>query len=142
MTRLLAACLAVAFASFATAQAPVRPHTIQGRVTSDSGGPINRADVIVTIAPSAEVVTGATDAAGAYRITIANATGEYILNISALGFRPFRQRVTIRAGDSVATSGSGDGVGGGGSALSQPARNRTAPTRSAAIRMTHSPGRR
>lgn len=84
--------------------AQTRPHAIQGRVTSDSGGtPINAADVIVTIAPSAEVVMGKTDATGTYRIAIANPTGEYILNISALGFKPFRQRVTIPAGDTVAT---------------------------------------
>jgi hypothetical protein len=85
------------------AQTP-RPHIIQGRVTSDSGGkPISTADVIVTIAPSAETVLGKTDADGAYRLTIANATGEYILNISALGFRAFRQRVTIKPGDTLAT---------------------------------------
>jgi hypothetical protein len=34
---------------------------------------------------------------------IDNPTGEYILNISILGFRPFRQRVTIPAGDTIAT---------------------------------------
>jgi hypothetical protein len=80
-----------------------RPQIIQGRVTSDSGGgPVAAADIIVTIAPSAETVFGKTDATGAYRVVIANATGEYILNISALGFRPFRQRVTIAAGDSSA----------------------------------------
>ncbi|HEY7396028.1 MAG TPA: carboxypeptidase-like regulatory domain-containing protein [Gemmatimonadaceae bacterium] len=85
----------------ATAQA--RQHVIQGHVTSDSGAVVAAADVIVTIAPSAEVVTGKTDANGDYRIVIANPTGEYILNISVVGFRPFRQRVTIAAADSIAT---------------------------------------
>ncbi len=102
--RLAAACLLLAVTTVGVAQTPTRPQVIQGHVTSDSGGkPITTADVIVTIAPSAETVMGKTDIAGAYRLTIANATGEYILNISALGFRPFRQRVTMKAGDTVAT---------------------------------------
>ena len=102
--RLAAACLLLCLATFGSAQTPAPPHVIQGRVTSDSGGkPITAADVIVTIAPSAETVLGKTDNTGAYRLTVANATGEYILNISALGFRPFRQRVTMKPGDTVAT---------------------------------------
>ena len=87
----------------AVAFAQARQHVIQGRVTSDSGAAIAAADVIVTIAPSAETVLGKTDATGAYRLIIANPTGEYILNISALGFKSFRQRVTIAAGDTIAT---------------------------------------
>ncbi|HEX4681252.1 MAG TPA: carboxypeptidase-like regulatory domain-containing protein [Gemmatimonadaceae bacterium] len=98
----LALCLFLALPAAALAQA--RPHVIQGRVTSDSGGkPVAAADVIVTVAPSAETITGKTDAAGDYRVVIANPTGEYILNISMIGFRPFRQRVTIARGDSAAT---------------------------------------
>jgi hypothetical protein len=80
-----------------------RQHAITGRVTSDSGVSISAADVIVTIAPSAETVLGKTDTDGRYRIVIANPTGEYILNVSALGFRAFRQRVTIVAPDTAAT---------------------------------------
>ncbi|HEY4133469.1 MAG TPA: carboxypeptidase-like regulatory domain-containing protein [Gemmatimonadaceae bacterium] len=105
MTRPISAILLLlASAVSLAAQAPAKPQVIQGRVTSDSGArPIDAADVIVTIAPSAETVLGKSDASGTYRITIANATGEYILNISALGYRPFRQRVTIKPGDTVAT---------------------------------------
>jgi hypothetical protein len=84
------------------AAAAQRPHVISGRVTSDSGAAIASADVIVTVAPSAETVLGKTDAAGAYRLVIPNPTGEYILNISALGFRAFRQRVTIPSPDTAA----------------------------------------
>ena len=87
-----------------TGRAQTKPHVIQGRVTADSGGAaVGTADVVVTIAPTAETVLGKTDGSGAYRIAIANATGEYILNISALGFKPFRQRVTMPAGDTIAT---------------------------------------
>ena len=97
-----AALLLFVLASARLAGAQTRPHTIQGRVTSDSGAAISAADVFVTIAPSAEIVSGKTDATGNYHISIANATGEYILNVSALGYRNFRQRVTIKPGDSVA----------------------------------------
>jgi hypothetical protein len=91
----------VLFSGVAASQ--TRPHIIQGRVTSDSGAALSAADVIVTVAPTAETILGKTDASGAYRLTIANPTGEYILNISALGYKPFRQRVTIPAGDTIAT---------------------------------------
>jgi hypothetical protein len=86
------------------AQTPARPHVIQGRVTSDSGGtPIDAADIIVTIAPSAETVLGKSGPSGAYRVIIDNPTGEYILTVTAPGYRLFRQRVTISPRDTVAT---------------------------------------
>jgi len=97
--RLLLGAAWLLFPAAATAQ---RTHVISGKVTSDSGTVIAAADVIVTVAPSAETILGKTDAAGAYRIIIPNPTGEYILNISALGFRAFRQRVTIPATDTAA----------------------------------------
>jgi len=99
----LAAVLLSVLSLAQSAKAQARPHVIQGRVTSDSGAAISAADVFVTIAPSAEIVSAKSDATGNYRLTIANATGEYILNISALGYRNFHQRVTIKPGDSVAT---------------------------------------
>ncbi|HEY4216407.1 MAG TPA: carboxypeptidase-like regulatory domain-containing protein [Gemmatimonadaceae bacterium] len=79
-----------------------RPQAIVGRVTTDSGAPIRDADIFVTIAPSAETVSGKSDSTGAYRVTIVNATGEYLLYIGAVGRKPFRQRVTMAAGDSIA----------------------------------------
>ncbi len=104
MRILAAAALSLSTALSLGAQSKPARHVIQGRVTSDSGGAaITTADVLVTIAPSAETVLGKTDANGAYRIEIGNPTGEYILNVSALGFRPFRQRVTIAPADSIAT---------------------------------------
>jgi hypothetical protein len=76
-----------------------RQQVIRGAVTSDSGTIIAAADVIVTIAPSAETIIGKTDNAGVYRIVIppSSATGEYLLYIGALGRRPFRQRVSFTA---------------------------------------------
>jgi hypothetical protein len=76
---------------------------IRGRVTSDSGVAILAADVIVTIAPSAETIVTATDPRGDYRVEIPapRATGEYLLYIAAPGRRPFRQRIGPSRGDSV-----------------------------------------
>src|SRR5438105_4207645 len=83
-------------------RAQTKHHAIQGRVTTDSGAAIPAADVIVTIAPTAETVVGKTDSSGAYRVAIPNPTGEYLLYVGALGRKPFRQRVTIAAADSEA----------------------------------------
>jgi hypothetical protein len=77
-------------------------HIVRGRVTSDSGTAIAGADVIVTIAPTTESVAGRSDSTGAYRIPITNPTGEYLVYISAIGRRPFRQRISIAPGDTVA----------------------------------------
>ena len=70
-----------------TAQAQPRAQVISGRVTTDSGAAIAAADVIVTIAPTTESITGKSDSTGNYRIVIPNPTGEYLLYISALGRR-------------------------------------------------------
>ena len=88
----------------ATLAAQGRAHSITGRVTTDSGVAVPAADVIVTIAPTTESISEKTDASGNYRVMIPadKATGEYLLYIGALGRRPFRQRVTIKAGDSTA----------------------------------------
>lgn len=89
----------LAFLGVAPALLAQRQQVIRGTVTSDSGAAIPAADVIVTVAPSAETISGKTDASGSYRIVIpaASATGEYLLYIGALGRRPLRQRVTIGA---------------------------------------------
>lgn len=84
------------------AYAQQRPHIIRGRVATDSGAAIPGADVIVTIAPTTESIASTSDSTGGYRIVIPNATGEYLIYISALGRRPFRQRVAIPANDTVA----------------------------------------
>ncbi|HVX41315.1 MAG TPA: carboxypeptidase-like regulatory domain-containing protein [Gemmatimonadaceae bacterium] len=91
-------CLAVPVAA-ARAQ---HPQVIQGRVTTDSGAALPAADIIVTIAPTAETITDKSDSSGAYRVVIPKPTGEYILYIGALGRKPFRQRVTIKPPDTVA----------------------------------------
>lgn len=100
----LASLSAIALLAAHAASAQVRPQIIRGRVTADSTTtPVVGANVVVTVAPTAEVLATHTDSTGAYRILIANATGEYVLNVNLIGWHPFKQRVNIAAGDSVAT---------------------------------------
>jgi hypothetical protein len=104
MIRSLMRYLAPAILAAQAASGQVRPQIIRGRVTADSTTtPVAGANVVVTVAPSAEVLTTRTDSTGAYRVVISNPTGEYVLNVNLIGWRAFRQRVNIAAGDSVAT---------------------------------------
>ena len=73
---------------------------IRGRVLSDSGVALVAVDVIVTMAPSAESFSTRTDSAGRYRVQIPNGSGEYLLYVGAVGWRPSRQRVTRKATES------------------------------------------
>lgn len=72
-------------------------HALHVSVVDTAGRPIPRAEVFVTIAPTAEVVTGVTDTSGRAEVAITGeqATGEYLVLVVALGYRPFRQRVTV-----------------------------------------------
>jgi hypothetical protein len=94
----LAAVIASISASPASAQ--TRPEVIRGRVTTDSGAAIAGADIIVTMAPNREIFRAASDAGGAYRVSIANGTGDYLVYIAAPGRRALRKRVT-RTGDAA-----------------------------------------
>jgi hypothetical protein len=98
---LLAMLASIALPSALDAQ--TKHHVIQGRVTTDSGAVVTGADVIVTIAPTAETITGKSDSSGLYRVAITDPTGEYLLYVGSIGRKPFRQRVTITALDSTAT---------------------------------------
>jgi hypothetical protein len=86
----------------ATAAAQSKTQVIRGRIASDSGTVVRGADVIVTVAPTAEVVATTSDSVGAYRVLLVNPTGEYLLSVSALGRKPIRRRVSIAPGDSIA----------------------------------------
>jgi hypothetical protein len=85
-----------------TARAQQHQHLIRGRVTTDSGAALPSADIIVTVAPTTQSISGKSDSSGRYRIVIPNPTGEYLIYITALGRRPLRRRVTIGANDSTA----------------------------------------
>ena len=52
------------------AQTHARRDVVKGRVTTDSGGPVFDADVIVTMAPTREVVRSKSDSSGNYTLTL------------------------------------------------------------------------
>lgn len=54
----VAAAVCLLLLGSVAASAQTRTHIIQGHVVSDSGRAILAADVIVTVAPTAEVITG------------------------------------------------------------------------------------
>src|SRR5437588_6618414 len=97
----LSVLAALLFARALTAQ--TRPQVIQGRVSASTGVPVPAPNVMVTVAPTAEILSTRTDSLGAYRVVIVRATGEYVLNVNLIGWRPCRQRVNIAPPDSVAT---------------------------------------
>src|ERR1019366_1910243 len=93
--------LAALSAPLHRADAQVRADSIRGRVTTDSGAVIAGADVIITIAPTTNVVRQVTDSSGRYALAIPDGTGEYILYIGAVGRKPFRLRLTRTGRDST-----------------------------------------
>jgi hypothetical protein len=102
MSAMLIRCiLLLCMAAALGAQAPARHDVVKGRVTTDSGGPVVDADVIVTMAPTREVVRGKSDSSGGYSLTLANGTGEYLLYIGAVGRIAFRKRLTATGADST-----------------------------------------
>lgn len=80
-------------------------HVIRGRVTTESGATVPAADIIVSVAPSAETFVGTSDSSGVYRVVVPSrsASGEYLLYIAAPGRVSFRKRVTIVRGNDSAT---------------------------------------
>ena len=104
LARTLVWIAVVALLPLHSARTQTRPQIIRGRVTADSTtAPVAGANVVVTVAPTAEVLATHTDSTGGYRIVIANPTGEYVLNVNLIGWRAFKQRVNVAPPDSVAT---------------------------------------
>ncbi|MDB4884280.1 MAG: hypothetical protein JWL95_3046 [Gemmatimonadetes bacterium] len=90
---------------FATpgAQAQSRPETIRGRVTSDSGFPISGATVSATMAPDRTFQQTTSDTAGRFTIRFAAGTGDYLVHVSAVGYRSQRKRLTRAPADTSLT---------------------------------------
>ena len=72
--------------------------TIRGRVTADSGRAVAGADVSVTRAPDRLILTARTDSLGHFTVRFDQGTGDYLVGITALGYKQFRRRLT-RAGN-------------------------------------------
>lgn len=71
-----------------------RTEMIRGRVIGDSGRVVANATVIVTRGPDRLVQQAVTSDSGRYVVTFENGTGDYLVAVSATGFRPARRRVT------------------------------------------------
>ncbi|MEO7043574.1 MAG: carboxypeptidase-like regulatory domain-containing protein [Gemmatimonadaceae bacterium] len=75
---------------------------IRGCVSTKNGAAVSRAAISVTRAPDRHVERDTTATTGCYSIRISPATGDYLLSASAIGYRPFRTRVTT-ASDTALT---------------------------------------
>jgi hypothetical protein len=87
---LLAACSAAFPPAPLAAQAA---DLIRGRVLDDSTRAIAGAAVIITRGPDRLVQSTTTDSAGAYGLRFDPGTGDYLVAVSAPGYRPARRRV-------------------------------------------------
>ena len=67
--------------------------TIKGRVTDDSSHVVAGATVFVTRGPDRLLKQSVTDSAGRYGVSFENGTGDYLVAISAVGFKTARRRV-------------------------------------------------
>jgi hypothetical protein len=93
--------LALLLALPATVVAQTRTDVIRGHVTTDSGVVLAGASIIVTRAPDRASFQGSSDAQGNYQVLIPDATGDYLVHISAIGRNAFRKRVTRTGADTV-----------------------------------------
>lgn len=83
------------------ASAQSRPETIRGRVTSDSGVAIAGATVSATMAPDRSFLQATTDSSGRFVIHFSAGTGDYLIHVSAVGYKAFRKRLTRAPGDTA-----------------------------------------
>lgn len=74
-------------------QAVIQPETIRGKVTDDSSRAIAGATVMVTRGPDRLTQQGTTDSGGVYRVHFEEGTGDYLVYVSATGYRSARRRV-------------------------------------------------
>jgi hypothetical protein len=70
-----------------------QPETIHGKVTDDSSRVIVGATVMVTRGPDRLTLQGVTDSSGTYRVHFDEGTGDYLVYVSATGYRSARRRV-------------------------------------------------
>ncbi|MFL5561513.1 MAG: carboxypeptidase-like regulatory domain-containing protein [Gemmatimonadaceae bacterium] len=89
----LLAVIAFAFVSSTAAAQSSTADVIRGRVTDDSAHAIVAATVIITRGPDRAVKQTLTDSTGSYAIRFEPGTGDYLVNVSATGFRTARRRV-------------------------------------------------
>jgi len=66
---------------------------IRGRVTDDSARAVVAASVFVTRGPDRALKQATTDSSGRYSVTFENGTGDYLVAVTAPGFKTARRRV-------------------------------------------------
>jgi len=91
--RALALALLVLSLGARAGSAQGTPDVVRGRVSNDSTGAIAAASVIVTRGPDRLVQQTTTDSTGTYRVRFELGTGDYLVYVSAAGFKPARRRV-------------------------------------------------
>jgi hypothetical protein len=74
---------------------------IRGRVVADSGQAVHAADVYATRAPDRETKLARTDSLGNFSVRFEDGTGDYLINIRAIGYKPLRKRVRRERADSI-----------------------------------------
>src|SRR4051812_47759594 len=92
MMRFIALIAVAALSSTAAAQNSTAD-VIRGHVIDDSAHAIPGAAVIITRGPDRAVQRTVTDSTGSYSIRFEPGTGDYLVNVSAVGFRTARRRV-------------------------------------------------
>src|SRR5215212_1640008 len=97
LTRILTAAahtllLSAAIARLAAAQA-AEPDVVRGRVTDDSSHAVVGATVMITRGPDRLTQQTTTDSSGAFSSRFEQGTGDYLVYVSATGFKAERRRV-------------------------------------------------
>jgi hypothetical protein len=95
------AALAIAAAQASPLASQAHPDVVRGTITGQDGSAIGGAVVAITRAPDRLTLSTQTDSAGRYSLRFAEGTGDYLVHVSAMGWREFRQRVTRTGADSV-----------------------------------------
>lgn len=84
----------ISVASTPSAVHPQAPDVIRGIITDEAGRGLAAAEVILTIGPHRATMRTQADSTGRYLLRVEDATGDYLVHISAVGYRPFRKRLT------------------------------------------------
>jgi len=80
------------------AHAQSAPDVVRGRVVDDSARAVVGATVMITRGPDRLTQQATTDSTGAYRSRFEEGTGDYLVYVAVVGFKPVRRRVQ-RQGD-------------------------------------------
>ncbi|MEP6495892.1 MAG: carboxypeptidase-like regulatory domain-containing protein [bacterium] len=93
IARVALTVLTCAFAAERSAAQQTSAEVIRGRVTDDSARGVSAATVMVTRGPDRLTLPATVDSAGNYRVKFDDGTGDYLVYVSATGFKSARRRV-------------------------------------------------